>query len=80
MQRLQSTMTADQLRQWIAARGLNTYTAPSVLGISRRQLHNYLSGAQPIPQTIELLTEALNSTSPHSPDATAIRQTPSRPE
>src|SRR5258706_316159 len=47
MKRTASTMTPDQLRRWLDAHGYDTYTGGEALGVSRRQLMNYLSGSTP---------------------------------
>jgi hypothetical protein len=57
-------MTPAKLRAWITRSGLNTYTAPAVLGVSRRTLMRYLSGEietpKPVAKLIELQQEQRN--------------------
>ena len=60
MQRIQSRMTGAGLESFIHRHGLTRRSAARSLGISERAIYFYLNGDTHIPQTLALLTKALD--------------------
>ena len=58
MQRIPSTMTADELQAWREAYAQSLTMGAHALGVSRRQFAAYLSGEDPVPLTIAILCTA----------------------
>ncbi len=54
MQRIHSTMTADEFKAWMDRHDHTWPSAGEALGVSPRHVGNYRAG-HPIPQTIALL-------------------------
>jgi len=50
----QGDYSHEYLIEWMARHGLTQQQAAAVLGISRRMLGYYLSGARPLPRTVAL--------------------------
>jgi DNA-binding transcriptional regulator YiaG len=59
MKRTHSTMTASELEAWRVRHGLSKAGAARMLGISLRQVFNYLDG-RPISKTVALLCWAVD--------------------
>lgn len=55
------TMPAERFREWMQRNGLTYDSAADALGLSRRTIGYYASGEQPVPKTVMLATEALDS-------------------
>ncbi len=54
-----TAMSAEQFRQWRSRQGISLTEAAAALGLSRRMVSYYESGAKPIPRVVALATQAI---------------------
>ncbi len=71
-------MTPTEFREWLARCGLTEVAAAEALGMSRRMVSYYKSGAKVIPKRVELACAAICSMLLQGRDTSTISGAPDR--
>ena len=73
-----AVMTPSQFRTWLTNHGLTQHDAARLLGVSKRSIAYYATGAQPITRTIFLAIQGLKERTPASGTISTTDVTASR--